>query len=394
MTPSLEQLPPPPSGRSGWPWTVGPGEQVPAASASSPRITLVTPSYNQGAFIEETIRSVLLQGYPNLEYIVIDGGSTDETVAIIKKYAPWITHWVSERDHGQSHAINKGLSRATGEWFNWINSDDVLAPGALRSLVNAARDPATVVVSGVTANLRDDTVFSRYAAQVSVTWPDTLFSLRVNQPGSLLRLSAVRAVGGIREDLRLTMDLALWLRLALNHGPAAFAYTDAEVATYRYHSASKTCAGEDVFALEEFALLTDLASSAFGVTLPAGLKTLRSHCPALTRPGNGLAAETTSAERAWLDRLVVSDSLLFRALRNTLKPAHDPFPAFLGLLDELAPALGRHHPAPVARRIRARALIHALQISGRFRSMVAWRTLRLSPGWSTLRPLLRLALSR
>ena len=86
-----------------------------------PRISIVTPSYNQGQYIEETIRSILLQGYPNLEYIIIDAGSTDQTVEIIKKYEMFLSYWVSESDNGQAHAINKGLSLCTGEIFNWIN---------------------------------------------------------------------------------------------------------------------------------------------------------------------------------------------------------------------------------------------------------------------------------
>src|SRR5690606_33280720 len=89
-----------------------------------PKITIVTPSYNQGQFIEDTIRSVLLQGYPNFEYIIMDGNSTDDTLEIIKKYEPWITYWESTSDRGQAHAINKGLERATGDIWAYINSDD------------------------------------------------------------------------------------------------------------------------------------------------------------------------------------------------------------------------------------------------------------------------------
>jgi glycosyltransferase involved in cell wall biosynthesis len=134
--PDLTELPPPPSDKDGWPWT---RESASALSTLPdgkpwPLITIVTPSYNQGPFLEATIRSVLLQGYPNLEYIVIDGGSTDESVDILRKYEPWLAYWVSERDRGQSDAINKGFTRATGEIYGWLNSDDVYARDALKQV--------------------------------------------------------------------------------------------------------------------------------------------------------------------------------------------------------------------------------------------------------------------
>jgi glycosyltransferase involved in cell wall biosynthesis len=91
-----------------------------------PKISIVTPSYGQGQFIEETIRAVLLQGYPDIEFIIIDGGSQDNTVEVIKKYEPFIAYWVSEKDRGQSDAINKGFTKATGEIYYWLNSDDFL----------------------------------------------------------------------------------------------------------------------------------------------------------------------------------------------------------------------------------------------------------------------------
>ena len=131
--PTLSELPPPPSGKTGWPWTEE-SRRLPNQMPSGcpwPRISVVTPSFNQGKFIEETIRSVLLQGYPNLEYLMIDGGSTDNSVEIIKKYSPWLTYWVSEPDDGQSDAINRGLKMSSGDFATWINSDDLLCKNAL-----------------------------------------------------------------------------------------------------------------------------------------------------------------------------------------------------------------------------------------------------------------------
>src|ERR1700730_14212808 len=129
----------PPPGRTGWPWT-DETPQLPATRSDGspwPRISLVTPSYNQGQFIEETIRSVLLQGYPDIEYLIVDGGSTDCSVDVIRKYQGILTLWQSESDGGQSDAINKGLRRTTGLIVNWLNSDDFLSQGALKKIADA-----------------------------------------------------------------------------------------------------------------------------------------------------------------------------------------------------------------------------------------------------------------
>lgn len=136
LCPTLAEIPPPPTGRTGWPWTEE-AEQLSGRMLSEkhcPRVSIVTPSYNQGQFVEETIRSVLLQGYPNLEYIIVDGGSTDETLDIVEKYEPWLAYWVSEPDTGMYDAINKGFAQATGAIMAWSNTDDVYLPGALQAV--------------------------------------------------------------------------------------------------------------------------------------------------------------------------------------------------------------------------------------------------------------------
>lgn len=137
---TLKDLPPSPSDKTGWPWTEQSQplpERMPDGS-KWPRISIVTPSYNQGQFIEETIRSVLLQGYPNLEYIIIDGGSTDSSVEIIKKYESYLAYWVSEPDKGQANALNKGFRKATGQLIGWQNSDDFYAAETFTYAVKAS----------------------------------------------------------------------------------------------------------------------------------------------------------------------------------------------------------------------------------------------------------------
>ena len=115
----------------------------------NPRISIVTPSFNQGKYIEQTIQSVLNQNYPNLEYIIIDGGSTDNTVEIIKKYETQISYWISEPDKGQTDAINKGFAKCTGDIFNWINSDDYYESGTFHKLAQQfTSDPSVNVVCG------------------------------------------------------------------------------------------------------------------------------------------------------------------------------------------------------------------------------------------------------
>ena len=156
--PDLNELPSPPPGKIGWPWLEG-GPRFPNCmpdGAQWPKLSIVTPSLNQGEFVEETLRSVLLQGYPDLEYIVIDGGSTDDSVGIISKYESWLTYWVSESDKGQTDAIGKGFDKATGVRLGWINSDDMLMPGALYAVALLHQCFPQALIAGSVSNFNAD----------------------------------------------------------------------------------------------------------------------------------------------------------------------------------------------------------------------------------------------
>ncbi len=252
ICPTLAELPPPPPGRAGWPWTAGSDPTPDAMPDGSPwpRLSIVTPSYNQAQFIEETIRSVLLQGYPNLEYIIIDGGSTDGSVEIIRKYEPWLTYWVSEKDRGQSHAINKGFERATGEVLAWLNSDDVYCEGAVMHAVCALADSKASVVNGrcrqidqrTGAEYELDAARLDFDALVARCWVGDLIP---HQPSTFFTRQAYSAVGGfVDETLSYAMDLDLWLRLAKQH---RFQPLDRVLSVYHVHAESKTGQGWGAF---------------------------------------------------------------------------------------------------------------------------------------------------
>ena len=237
--PSVADLPPPPSGRSGWPWT-GAGVQFQEEITGNkwPPISIITPSYNQGQFIEETIRSVLLQGYPNLEYIVVDGGSTDRTVDVIRQYEPWITYWVSEPDQGQAHAINKGLAVATGEVFNWINSDDVLLPNALFTIAGAFA--GYDAVAGPVINF-SETGEEELVMQRGLT-PSRMIrgqrGVTYHQPGLWLRREKILKCGGIDDRYHYAFDWDMTIRY-LSLFPR-ITYLTLPLARFRLHEDSKT----------------------------------------------------------------------------------------------------------------------------------------------------------
>lgn len=249
--PALSELPLPSPGKAGWPWTEE-SLQLPDSMPDGspwPRVSIVTPSYNQAQFIEETIRSVLLQGYPNLEYIIVDGGSTDGSVDIIRKYEPWLAHWVSEADEGQSDALNKGFQRATGSIVAWLNSDDYYLPNILpERVVEFVHDPELVLVYGDCHRVDE-------AGERINTWktgqctPSSLLldGNQIPQQSTLIRAMALAAIGGIDGNLHYVMDFALWLRLRL---VGKLKYVPGPVANFRKHRRSKGLSAGYAFLVE------------------------------------------------------------------------------------------------------------------------------------------------
>jgi glycosyltransferase involved in cell wall biosynthesis len=246
----LDNFPDVSTERTGWPWLLEPKsiDYISGYDGSCewPKITVFTPNYNYGHYLEETIRSVLLQGYPNLEYIIIDGGSTDNSVEVIKKYEPWLTYWTSEADRGQTHAINKGLAKATGEIFNWINSDDILMPGSLFAIAEGIKDYDAF--AGVVTNF--DEVGNRERVipkNITATGLLTKFNTTnrpgkhdtvYHQPGFWFRTEFLKNIGSLNENLQIQFDFDRVVRY-VHHYPNVN-YSDRSLVDFRCHQEQKT----------------------------------------------------------------------------------------------------------------------------------------------------------
>ncbi len=250
--PNLQDLPPPPPSKQGWPWTVASVPLPPQQpdGADWPRISIVTPSYNQGEFIEETIRSVLLQGYPNLEYIIIDGGSTDTTLAVIKKYEPYIAHWVSESDRGQSHALNKGFQQATGDFVGWQNSDDFYEIDALTHLAHTyQQDPDIDVLYGNTKYVdRDGQFLNFYPVAKDFTLTSMFPWTSLCNQSIFFSQRIFTDQFAIDESFRHCMDVDFFWRLAI--AGYRFQYVDNLSGSFRIHEGAKTNLQFDIAAVE------------------------------------------------------------------------------------------------------------------------------------------------
>jgi glycosyltransferase involved in cell wall biosynthesis len=223
-----------------------------------PRISLVTPSLNQGQYLEETIRSVLLQGYPDLEYIIIDGGSTDASLNIIDKYKKWIKHWVSEPDNGQSHAINKGLSRGSGDIFAYINSDDYYEPGAFKMIA-----PFFAAEKGISLVCGECVILSDKSNQVfKPWWFENLIQLSYGsslpQPATFWTKRIYELVNGFNENLHYCFDAEFFLKIGIREIKPTI--VEKKLANFRYHKTNKSITQRFGFCRDAIFMLNEYGS--------------------------------------------------------------------------------------------------------------------------------------
>jgi len=209
------------------------------------KVSVITPSYNQGAFIEETINSVLNQDYPNIEYIIIDGGSTDNTLNIIKSYEDQISYWHSGPDSGQSSAINKGFIRSSGDIIAWLNSDDLYLPGAVSEIVRTFHDNSDAVVVSGTCNITDENGILK--SQKSPFIFDTENLLRTGkvpgQPAVFMKREILNTVGLLQENLHFVLDWEYWLRISMKYPKHRIIALNRVIAEARDWEGNKTSIG-------------------------------------------------------------------------------------------------------------------------------------------------------
>jgi glycosyltransferase involved in cell wall biosynthesis len=204
-----------------------------------PDFTIVTPVLNQVQHIEKCILSVLEQDC-DVQYIIIDGGSTDGTVDIIRKYESRISFWVSEPDSGQSHAINKGLKLAKGTFFNWLNADDQLTPNALKSVLEIASEETQVIIGKCEHIDENGNQVAVGGAKIWDSLEATLGNYSMGQPSVFHKTSLVKELNGMNENLHFCMDMDLWFRFLITNGQENISEIDETLSLFLVHSGSKS----------------------------------------------------------------------------------------------------------------------------------------------------------
>ena len=218
-----------------------------------PLVSIITPSYNQASYLEQTIQSVLEQDYPRIEYIVIDGDSTDRSAEIIRKYADRLAYWISEKDSGQAEAINKGFARANGEILGWLNSDDYYLPKTISAVVTCFEaNPDAVMVYGDMLAVDGNGQTLNILKYKQLSLEDLLCFQIIGQPSVFFRRAALDKVGQLETTFHYMLDHHLWIRLAqqgrILHVPEVWSAA-------RYHAAAKNRAKAAEFGREAFRVL-------------------------------------------------------------------------------------------------------------------------------------------
>jgi GT2 family glycosyltransferase len=269
-----------------------------------PLISIVTPSYNQAKYIEQTLRSVLEQDYPRVEYLVVDGQSTDDSVELIKKYADYLAWWVSEKDSGQGEAINKGLARAKGEIIAWLNSDDYYLPGTLSTVVKIFEDnPDVMMVYGDMLAVDENGQALNTMKYKQLSLQDLLCFQIIGQPSVFFRREVFEQTGGLDTTFHFLLDHHLWIRIA-QHGQIL--HVPQIWSAARYHAEAKNRAKAAEFGQEAFRILAwaktqaGLAEAVSGVERRARASANRVDARYLLDGGR-----PASALMAWLRALLI-----------------------------------------------------------------------------------------
>jgi glycosyltransferase involved in cell wall biosynthesis len=339
---SFKDLPSPPQGKTGWPWTADGNLSVGNLPVSQewPRISVVTPSYNQGGFIEETIRSVLLQGYPNLEYSIIDGGSTDNSQEVITRYEPWLSYWESETDRGQAHAINKGWQRASGEILAWLNSDDIYLPNALTQVGMAflyESNPIAVIGSSILTDERSNVLHEKRVGRGGLDL-DPLLILKGGdvpaQPSIFIHRRVFETLGGLKEALFYTLDWEYWLRMLINYPDESVESLDSVISEMKQHTDTKTYLGDGSGEAERRVVLDEIYSDK---DLPVRFAEIKA---------------AAYANTFWRQSIVeLRRGKHLKSVRNLLK-AHQLYPREYTLRSVLGHLLRRNLPSSVKWTLR------------------------------------------
>ena len=226
-----------------------------------PKISIITPSYNQGSYIEKTISSVLNQNYPNLEYIIIDGGSTDETIDIIKKYENKITYWISEQDKGQSDAINKGVKIATGDVINWLNSDDYIEDNVLFKVGSEFKNSNVDVLCGYSELITNAGTILKRTSQLENDFSLFMSRGHIMQPSTFFRKSVFEEFTPIATNLHYMMDHYLWLQYVCKKGVSNVLYVDYKISNVLLHENAKSYKMIGLFKEDKGIIYSSLFSS-------------------------------------------------------------------------------------------------------------------------------------